>query len=205
MIQNLRSYSKIFNNCPGETDFHWLYGNLHKYPGPNEGGIQYDTESMKKRPRFTRVWAGPFVPVLLFYHPDLIRLLLKSSAPKPRGGVMVSVYEMGLGWLGEGLLLANGSRWARNRRLLTPAFHFDILRSYGTIKNEAADVLLRKLQQHAERKEAFEVFHHTSLCLFDVLLQCAFAHKSHCQTMGGHDPYVENVNKLVTLWSYRSL
>ena len=52
---------------------------LLQFPGPNEKGIQYDTEAMEKYPRFERVWASPFVPVLMLYHPDLVRLLLKSS------------------------------------------------------------------------------------------------------------------------------
>ncbi|XP_076451559.1 ultra-long-chain fatty acid omega-hydroxylase-like isoform X2 [Babylonia areolata] len=204
-IHKARSYAKVFLNCPGEKDFHWLYGTLHKFPGPNEDGIKYDIQNMEKFPHFVCVWAGPFVPVIILYHPDLIRLVLKSSAPKPRGRMLVSVYEMGLGWLGEGLLIANGNRWARSRRLLTPAFHFDILRPYVAVKNQAADVLLRKLNQYVERKESFEVFHHISLCLFDVLLQCAFAHQSNCQITGGHDPYVESVNELVTIWSDRCL
>ena len=29
-IQKFRSYAKVFNDCPGESDFHWLYGTLHK-------------------------------------------------------------------------------------------------------------------------------------------------------------------------------
>ncbi|XP_070206876.1 ultra-long-chain fatty acid omega-hydroxylase-like isoform X2 [Littorina saxatilis] len=204
-IQNFRSYAKLFNDCPGETEFHWLYGSLHKFPGPNEAGIKYDTDMMVKRPRFSRVWAGPFVPVLLLYHPDLVRILLKSSAPKPRGGFIASVYEMGLGWLGEGLLISNGARWARSRRLLTPAFHFDILKPYIHIKNQAANILLDKLQQISEEKKSFDVFQHVSLCLFDILLQCAFAHNSNCQTSGEKDKYVQNVGHLIAMWVERAL
>ena len=60
--------------------------------------------------------------------------------PKPRG--IGTMYIMGLDWLGEGLLIANGDRWARNRRLLTPAFHFDILQPYVQVYNQAAEILL---------------------------------------------------------------
>ena len=43
---------------------------------------------------------------------------------------------------GEGLLVANGPRWARSRRLLTPAFHFDIIKSYIPIYADAAKVMV---------------------------------------------------------------
>jgi cytochrome P450 len=45
-------------------------------------------------------------------------------------------------WLGDGLLVANGEKWARNRRLLTPAFHFDILKPYMNVYNQSADVFV---------------------------------------------------------------
>ena len=45
-------------------------------------------------------------------------------------------------WLGDGLLISGGGKWARNRRLLTPAFHFDVLKPYVNIYNKAADILI---------------------------------------------------------------
>ena len=52
------------------------------------------------------------------------------------------IYGLIMDWLGEGLLVSNGEKWHRNRHLLTPAFHFDILKQYMTINNEAVNVLL---------------------------------------------------------------
>lgn len=43
---------------------------------------------------------------------------------------------------GDGLLISGGKKWERNRRLLTPAFHFDILRPYVQIYNDVAEVFL---------------------------------------------------------------
>ncbi len=43
---------------------------------------------------------------------------------------------------GDGLLTSSGPLWFRNRKLLTPAFHFDVLRHYMKIYNEAAQTLI---------------------------------------------------------------
>ena len=47
-------------------------------------------------------------------------------------------------WLGDGLLLSTGKKWARNRRLLTPGFHFDVLKPYAKIfQGSANDLVVR--------------------------------------------------------------
>ena len=43
---------------------------------------------------------------------------------------------------GEGLVVSNGTKWEINRRLLTPAFHFDVLKPYVDITNHVADVFM---------------------------------------------------------------
>ena len=51
-------------------------------------------------------------------------------------------YRFLLKWLGDGLLISGGQKWARNRRLITPAFHFDILKPYISINNRCADTFI---------------------------------------------------------------
>lgn len=67
-------------------------------------------------------------------------LELHSADPKPIG--YGQIYRHGIPWLGERLLIAGGARWKRYRRLLTPAFHFDILRPYIKIYKSCADLLV---------------------------------------------------------------
>ena len=84
-------------------------------------------------------------------------------------------------WLiGRGLLIANGKRWARARRLLTPAFHFDILRPYIKVYNDAARVLVSQWRETPEG-ESFDVYHSISLFTLDVMLRCACSFESNCQ------------------------
>ena len=82
--------------------------------------------------------------------------------------------------IGRGLLIANGQRWARARRLLTPAFHFDILRPYISVYNEAARLLVNQWSKGAEG-ESLDVYHSISLFTLDVVLRCACSFESNCQ------------------------
>ncbi len=82
--------------------------------------------------------------------------------------------------IGRGLLIANGARWARSRRLLTPAFHYDILRPYLKVYGEAASELVG-LWNEIPEGESFNAFPYISHLTLDVMLRCACSHKSNCQ------------------------
>jgi cytochrome P450 len=43
---------------------------------------------------------------------------------------------------GDGLFLTKGDKWQRTRRLLTPAFHLDILRNYTPVYNDSTEILM---------------------------------------------------------------
>lgn len=95
---------------------------------------------MKIFPQWRSVWMTKFFPIISVHHPETVRVILKTSQPKPlKPG---TPYYFGLKWLGLGLLFADGPRWIRSRRLLTPAFHFEILRPYMKVKNQASELLL---------------------------------------------------------------
>ena len=43
---------------------------------------------------------------------------------------------------GEGLATSNGEKWKRHRKMLTQAFHFDILKQYIPVYSEVCNKLL---------------------------------------------------------------
>ena len=45
-------------------------------------------------------------------------------------------------FVGDGLVTSSGKKWQRNRKLLTPAFHFGVLKSYVKAYNDAAEIML---------------------------------------------------------------
>lgn len=55
--------------------------------------------------------------------------------------------EWGSWWLflvstGKGLLVLSGTKWFQHRKLLTPAFHYDVLKSYVSLMSDSVKVML---------------------------------------------------------------
>ncbi|KAK3084514.1 hypothetical protein FSP39_014614 [Pinctada imbricata] len=131
--------------------------------------------------KMLHILLGPFHPIIWLCHPDSAKELMKSTEPKPvfkpPGG-----YYFYKEWLGMGLLLSHGKKWERNRRLLTPAFHFDILKPYVNIYNKVADTLLENIKQNMDSKNEVEIYNLVSMATLDTMLRCAFSYTSDVQT-----------------------
>ncbi|XP_033745790.1 cytochrome P450 4F6-like [Pecten maximus] len=194
---------KEYDLLPGSRETHWFWGHMHLYPGPNEKGLAFQRLRTRQFPLFHRIWISFFRCVLICHHPKSVKVILKTSEPKPTEPG--TSYVLGKRWLGNGLLLANGKRWARNRRLLTPAFHFDILQPYMSVYNEVSDTLQRKVEDCCKKGQSFELFNNIGMASLDNILRCAFSYKSDCQVLGDSHPYVKAVNELSDLWVSRSL
>ncbi|KAJ8309363.1 hypothetical protein KUTeg_014237 [Tegillarca granosa] len=117
----------------------------------------------KQYSRLFRFWTSPFKAIVILHHPETIKVLFKSTGEhckayehlvcivEPKNRAFGGGYRHILPWLGEGLLVTGGERWARSRRLLTPAFHFDILHPYIKIYNDSAELMLvRKRHPYVE-------------------------------------------------------
>ncbi|XP_050350003.1 cytochrome P450 4C1-like [Nymphalis io] len=50
-------------------------------------------------------------------------------------------------WLGNGLLLSSGAKWNGRRKILTPTFHFDILKSFMEVFEEQSKNLVKELEK----------------------------------------------------------
>uniref|UniRef100_A0A8C1U2T2 Cytochrome P450 family 4 subfamily F member 8 n=1 Tax=Cyprinus carpio TaxID=7962 RepID=A0A8C1U2T2_CYPCA len=101
-------------------------------------------------------------------------------------------------WLGHCLLLQNGQEWSRHRRLLTPAFHFDILKKYVHVFNQSTNIMHAKWRRLlAEGQNSLDMFEHMSSMTLDSLLKCTFSCDSHCQ--GKPSEYIAAILELSKL------
>ncbi|XP_006147263.1 phylloquinone omega-hydroxylase CYP4F2 [Tupaia chinensis] len=175
----------FYNNCrrlrcfPEPPKRSWFWGHLGLVT-PTEQGMRILTQLVATYPLgFTR-WLGPIFPLITLYHPDTIQCVINASAagaPKnmTSGGFLKP-------WLGDGLLLSAGDKWRRHRRMLTPAFHFNILKPYVEIFNKSANIMHAKWKCLASEGSArLDMFEHISLMTLDSLQKCVFSFDSNCQ------------------------
>jgi len=78
---------------------------------------------------WVETWLGPF-RMWLVYHPDAIEeILVTRSRDFAKSSGLLRLRPLG----GNGLFLAEGDSWLRQRRLLQPAFHRQRLAGYGEV------------------------------------------------------------------------
>ncbi|XP_049425828.1 cytochrome P450 4F3 [Epinephelus fuscoguttatus] len=157
----------------------WLLGHLGKMQCTEEGLLHVD-DLVQIYTHCCSWFIGPFYHLVRLFHPDYIKPLLTAPASITVKDELI--YGHLRPWLGQSLLLSDGEVWSRKRRLLTPAFHFDILKSYVARFNTSTNTMHEKWRHLvAKGTTNIEMFDHITLMTLDSLLKCAFSYNSNCQ------------------------
>ncbi|XP_006898395.1 PREDICTED: cytochrome P450 4F8-like [Elephantulus edwardii] len=123
---------------PNPPMWNWLSGHMGLI-SLNEQGLLNITKLVATYPQGYQSWQGPFSPAISLCHPDFIKPVVNASVAVSMKITLVS--KLLKPWLGEGLLLSEGDKWKYHRHMLTPAFHFNILKPYVQIFSKSTDIL----------------------------------------------------------------
>uniref|UniRef100_A0A8C3JYI9 CP4B1 protein n=1 Tax=Calidris pygmaea TaxID=425635 RepID=A0A8C3JYI9_9CHAR len=193
--QQRKKLIKDLEAFPGPPK-HWLYGHNHL--------ITVDkllTQAVswgEKYPYAFPRWLGPVLPSLIIHHPEYAKSILGRTDPKS------SVpYRFLVPWIGKGLLILDGPKWFQHRKMLTPAFHYDVLRSYVSLMSDSVKVMLDKWEKKITDRKSVELFQDVSLMTLDSIMKCAFSYNANCQTESNSDYYIRAVYDLSCLLSNR--
>ncbi|XP_012664838.1 phylloquinone omega-hydroxylase CYP4F11-like [Otolemur garnettii] len=196
----------FYDNCrrlrcfPQPPKQNWFWGHQGLI-SPTEESLRERIELVANYPQGFKLWLGPILPLINLCHPDILRPVLNASAaiiPKD-----MSFYGFLKPWLGDGLLLSGGDKWSQHRRMLTPAFHFNILKPYVKIFNRSVNIMHAKWQRLAlEGRAHLDMFEHISLMTLDSLQKCIFSFDSNCQEKSSE--YIATILELSSLIEKRN-
>ncbi|KAG7283399.1 hypothetical protein CRUP_000925 [Coryphaenoides rupestris] len=136
--------------------------------------------------------------MIFVHHPNYIKTILSSTEPKDD-----LAYRFIQPWIGDGLLVSSGQKWFNHRRLLTPGFHYNILKPYVKLMTDSCKLMLDKWEAYSQTNEFFEVSSPVSLMSLDVIMKCAFSNSNNCQNEGGTNTYIKAVYELSDLINMR--
>uniref|UniRef100_A0A8C6IE30 Cytochrome P450, family 4, subfamily a, polypeptide 10 n=1 Tax=Mus spicilegus TaxID=10103 RepID=A0A8C6IE30_MUSSI len=170
---------KAFQQFPSPP-FHWFFGH-EQFKGKQE--LKEVVSCIEHFPSAFPCWFWGSNTYLTVYDPDYMKVILGRS--------------------GYGLLLLNGQPWFQHRRMLTPAFHYDILKPYVKNMADSIRLMLDKWERLAGQDSSIEIFQHISLMTLDTVMKCAFSHKGSVQVDGNYRTYLQAIGDLNNLFHSR--
>ncbi|XP_022901352.1 cytochrome P450 4C1-like [Onthophagus taurus] len=142
--QNKISKFKHLDKLPGPPA-NWILGNVHEFGSNPYNLFQTCQRVIKTYGKVVRIWQGPFRINLFITDIDLVEYFLSSNVHTHKS----SSYNVFKAWLGHGLITAAGNVWKKHRKILTPAFHFNILEQFPQSFHRNAKTLIDILKENS--------------------------------------------------------
>ena len=114
------------------------------------------------------LWLG-LQPLIFTRNKKIFEELLSSNKHISKS----SSYWVLKEWLGNTLTLITGDHWKKNRKILTPSFHFNTLSDFILIMEKHSIDLCKHLQTYAECEKSFNVFDLMKLYSFGIIMETA--------------------------------
>ncbi|RZC35727.1 p450 domain containing protein, partial [Asbolus verrucosus] len=140
-----------------------------------------------------RLHVGPWKVILLVTDYKFLEFILGSNQILTKS----ENYRYLKPWLGSGLLVNDGDIWKQHRKILTPAFHFEILKQYVSVFESVGNSLIDKMN-HYDGFPSVDLYPLVTLCTLDIISESAMGMKIYAQE-GGNSDYVRSVKEMCRL------
>jgi len=109
---------------------------------------------------------------LVLFGPDELRWVLLANRQNYKKGVGLERVKM---LLGNGLIVSDGDFWARQRRMMQPAFHSRVIKQFGGLIERHNLALLDRWAERAADGQPINLTRDTSELSLNIVLQALFS------------------------------
>ena len=131
------------------------------------------------------IWYSPLKPVIYVYTAEGVEQIVKKKEWNEKSFFYTLLHD----WLGNALLTSKGEDWNKRRKMLTPAFHFNILENFIQVMNKHARIMVRKMVEEIENSDdgvvEIEIHDKVALSALDII----------CETAMGQDLKIQDSKK----------
>ncbi|XP_058443021.1 cytochrome P450 4g15-like [Malaya genurostris] len=192
-----RRYVKLGNLIPGPRAYP-LIGNANMMLGKNHDEIMRKAIELSYfYGHISRGWIGYHLVVFLTDPAD-IEIILNSYVHLNKA----SEYRFFKPWLGDGLLISSGDKWKSHRKLIAPAFHMNVLKTFVDIFNDNSLAVVDRMRK--EVGKVFDVHDYMSEVTVDILLETAMGSNRTGENKEGFE-YAMAVMKMCDILHLRQL
>lgn len=123
-----------------------IVGNLFELIGTNQAKVFLIMRKYCRKYGTFRMWAMGNGHIHVSRAKE-VEVLLSSSRHSDKS----NIYNFLSDFLGTGLLISNGQKWQKRRKILTPAFHFHILQQFTPIFNEESAKVVDRIRERVTK------------------------------------------------------
>lgn len=131
----------------------------------------------------------PFQHQLMISEPKLVEAILSSHKQLEK----TDDYRFVRPWLGDGLLLSDGKKWFKRRKIITPTFHFKILEQFVEVMNTQGQIFVSNLAKYNDQKPV-DIFPLVTLLALDIICICSMGTNVNAQN-DSNSTYVKTVKE----------
>ncbi|XP_022183858.1 cytochrome P450 4C1 [Nilaparvata lugens] len=141
-------------------------------------------------------WLGPELFIVLSNVEETELLLSNNKLLKKAFG-----YDFLHPWLGKSLLTDEDESWRTKRKIITPAFHFQILEQFMDVINKNSLILIRELKKEIG-KPSFDISRYITLCTLDIISESSMGTEINAQ-LNNSPEFVTSLRNLSEAVLYR--
>jgi cytochrome P450 family 4 len=197
LLHHINRNKQFYNNIPGVPTVPIL-GNALDF-GSTKALLKTLVKYTEEYGEIVKIQIGPLRKMIVVSDYKFLECILSSTKLLTKS----DDYRFMQPWLGTGLLTTDGAKWKTHRRVLTPAFHFQILEQFIDVFESCGEIFVQKLKKQVG-KYSVDIYPLVTLCTLDIICESTMGVPVNAQ-IDENSEYVRSVKDMCRILMDRSI